>query len=150
MFAPDDLSYRSLAVNLIIPQRRVFAPLRPSSAETVTIQRVDAQVSIVEQVATTILDISLRNPTGRRLEAEVILPVPSGAAVRGFDFRIRSRDSELQKCSSTAEDAENAEMSVTTFRYSLSLLPSPLGVLGDLRGYVSIPGIRSLSPFIAA
>ncbi len=72
---------------MIIPQRRVVAPLRPDSDGTVTIERVDAQVSIVEQVATTILDISLRNPTGRRLEAEVILPVPEGAAVRGFDFQ---------------------------------------------------------------
>ena len=85
--APEHSSFRSLAANVIIPQRRVVAPLRSDSGGTVTIERVDAQVSIVEQVATTTLDIALRNPTDRRLEAEVILPVPEGAAVRGFDFQ---------------------------------------------------------------
>ena len=38
---------------------------------------------VVEQVATTTLDIALRNPTNRRLEAEVILPVPDGAVKQG-------------------------------------------------------------------
>lgn len=85
--SPERLSFRSLAANVIIPQRRVVAPLRPGSGGTVTIERVDARVSIVEQVAATTLDIALRNPTDRRLEAEVILPVPEGAAVRGFDFQ---------------------------------------------------------------
>lgn len=80
-------SSRSFAANVIIPQRRVVAPVRLGSGETVAIENVEAHVSIVEQVATTTLDISLRNPTGRRLEAEVILPVPDGAAVRGFDFQ---------------------------------------------------------------
>ena len=77
-------SGRQFAANVVIPQRRVFAP---TSTATVQIERVDATVSIVEQVATTTLEVSLRNPTSRRLEAEVILPVPDGAAVRGFDFQ---------------------------------------------------------------
>ncbi|MCA9185943.1 MAG: VWA domain-containing protein [Pirellulaceae bacterium] len=48
--------------------------------------RVDATVEILEQVATTTLDIHLRNSTGRRLEAELLVPVPDRAVVRGLDF----------------------------------------------------------------
>ena len=44
-------------------------------------------MSVVNQVATTALDIHLRNPGGRRIEAELIVPVPDGAVVRGFAFR---------------------------------------------------------------
>ncbi|MCU0979572.1 MAG: hypothetical protein MUF25_10455, partial [Pirellulaceae bacterium] len=40
-------SFRSLAANVIIPQRRVVAPLRSDSGGIVTIERVDARVSIV-------------------------------------------------------------------------------------------------------
>ena len=32
------------------------------------------------------LDISLKNPTASRLEAELLVPVPEGVAIRGFDF----------------------------------------------------------------
>ena len=84
---PEHASLRSLAANVVIPQRSVAAPWRSGFGGTVSIERVDAQVAIVEQVATTTLDIALRNPTDRRLEAEVILPVPEGAAVRGFTFQ---------------------------------------------------------------
>ncbi len=79
--------FRPLAANIIIPQRSAVTLVRPNTAGIVQIERVDATVTIVEQVATTTLDIALKNPTGRRLEAEVILPVPDGAAVRGFDFQ---------------------------------------------------------------
>ncbi len=79
--------FRPLAANVIIPQRSVIVPAQPRTTESVQIERVDAAVTVVEQVATTTLDISLKNPTARRLEAEVILPVPDGAAVRGFDFQ---------------------------------------------------------------
>ena len=83
----EHASLRSLAANVIVPQRRVVAPRRPDADGRVSIEGVRAQVSIVEQVATTTLEIDLRNPTGQRLEAEVILPVPERAAVRGFDFQ---------------------------------------------------------------
>ena len=55
-----------LASHIIVPQARAFAP---TAAGTVTITEVNAGVEIVEQVATTTLDISLTNATGRRLEA---------------------------------------------------------------------------------
>lgn len=88
--------HRPFAANVIIPQRSVIAPTRPQPGGTVQIERVDAQISILEQVATTTLNIALRNPTNRRLEAEVILPVPEGAAVRGFDFQGSGKEPSAQ------------------------------------------------------
>ena len=78
---------RLLAANVIIPQRRAFATSRPGSTGTVTIDRVDARVSIVEQVAMTTLDVSLSNPTDSASGSGSVLPVPDGAVVRGFDFQ---------------------------------------------------------------
>ena len=48
---------------------------------------VRAGVVIRDGVATTMLEVSLRNPGGLRQEAEVLLPVPEGAVVRGFAFQ---------------------------------------------------------------
>ncbi len=89
-------AFRPLAANVIIPQRSVIVPAQPRTTTAVRIERVDAAVTVVEQVATTTLDIALRNPTGRRLEAEVILPVPDGAAVRGFDFQGAAKEPGAQ------------------------------------------------------
>ena len=77
-------SARPLAANIIVPQRRAFDTARKGA---VTITAVDVGVSIRQQVATTTMDVSLQNPTGRRLEAELIVPVPDGAVVRGFTFQ---------------------------------------------------------------
>jgi Ca-activated chloride channel family protein len=85
--SPRPHAGRPLAANVVIPQRRALAWQSAASSGTVQIERVDATITIVQQVATTTLEIALRNPTSRRLEAEVILPVPDGAAVRGFDFQ---------------------------------------------------------------
>ncbi len=67
----------------VLPQARCYTGWRPGP---VVITKVDATVDIREQVATTTLDIHLHNPGPRRLESELLLPVPAGAAVRGFDF----------------------------------------------------------------
>jgi len=74
---------RPLAANVIVPQRRAFAVDR---AAAVKITEVNATVAILEQAATTTLDVSLQNPSGSRIEAELIVPVPDGAVVRGFSF----------------------------------------------------------------
>lgn len=74
---------RPWAANVVVPQCRSFGTSVP---DTLQIAGVDVQVSIVEQVATTTMDIRLTNPTTRRLEAELLVPVPDGAAVRGFAF----------------------------------------------------------------
>jgi uncharacterized protein YegL len=74
----------TVASNLIVPQRRAFSVDRRAAVE---ITGVKVGVVILEQVATTTMDISLRNPTNRRTEAELIVPVPDGVAVRSFTFQ---------------------------------------------------------------
>lgn len=69
---------------VIIPQSRGFSWDRGTQAVRVT--GVGADVSINEQVATTIMTVHLQNPTGRQLEAELMIPVPDEVVVRGFDF----------------------------------------------------------------
>ena len=77
-------SVPSAAHNVVMPQTRAFSVAR--GAGEVEITEVRVGVVILEQAATTTMDISLRNPTGSRLEAELIVPVPEGAAVRSFTF----------------------------------------------------------------
>lgn len=69
---------------IIVPQGRTV-PSLPGGSVVVT--AVDARVTIVEQVATTALEVSLHNPSGARQEAELLIPVPDGAVVRGFEFQ---------------------------------------------------------------
>lgn len=69
---------------IVVPQSRAFV-FDPNGALQIT--EVEADVVILEQAATTTLDISLRNPTSTRREAELLVPVPDGAVVRGFSFQ---------------------------------------------------------------
>ena len=75
---------RPLAHNVIMPQARAYPIGRPAA---ITITGVDAKTVIDEQVATTVMDIHLHNPGHSRQEAELIVPVPDGAIVRGFTFK---------------------------------------------------------------
>lgn len=79
----SDAQVRAWSSNVIVPQSRSFAADRRQCIE---ITGVKAGVVILEQAATTTMDICLRNPTSGRLEAELLAPVPEGAAVRGFTF----------------------------------------------------------------
>jgi Ca-activated chloride channel family protein len=94
---PADHSLSSIAVPanraFILPQSRVFAADRPSP---IRITEVTAGVVIVEQAATTTLDIALANPSGARVEAELLVPVPDGAAVRGFSFQGNAAEATAQ------------------------------------------------------
>src|SRR5689334_16205626 len=74
--------HHALASHIILPQARPFV-----QQGTVQITEVNASVEIVEQVATTTLDVSLSNPTSARLEAELVMPVPEGAVLRSFTFQ---------------------------------------------------------------
>jgi Ca-activated chloride channel family protein len=76
---------RPLAPSIIIPQSRSFSSIAPRPVIQIT--GVEARVSIVEQVATTTMLVSLRNTSRTRREAEMIVPVPDGAVVRGFTFQ---------------------------------------------------------------
>jgi Ca-activated chloride channel homolog len=80
--APDP--FQSNATNLIIPQARVYA-IR-AQAQPIQISDVSADVRILQQVATTTLEIGLTNPSERQQEAEMLVPVPDGAVVRSFTF----------------------------------------------------------------
>ena len=69
---------------MIVPQSRAFNWDRQPAVQ---ITEVAVGVNIVEQAATTVMDISLSNPGGARIEGELVVPVPDGAAVRGFTFQ---------------------------------------------------------------
>ncbi len=72
------------ATHLVVPQARGFA-LRPYGVR-VLVERVEARVEIVGRSARTTLEIAVSNPSSTAAEAVLLLPVPHGAAVDGFDF----------------------------------------------------------------
>lgn len=84
--APDwpAFSGRRPAANIIVPQSRVYSRIPDTRLE---IAGIDATVAILDQAATTSLIVTLRNRGGSRVEAELLLPVPDGAVVRGFTFQ---------------------------------------------------------------
>jgi Ca-activated chloride channel homolog len=67
-----------IAPDVLIPQRQIIRP------GVVTVQSVGVDVKIVDRVATTSMAITLHNPTGAPREAQLILPVPTGSAIRSF------------------------------------------------------------------
>lgn len=76
---------RPPASNVIMPQSRAraFAPERRGAIE---ITEIGVLIDILEGTATTTIEIRLHNTSGRRQEAELIVPVPDGAVVRGFAY----------------------------------------------------------------
>ena len=75
---------RPLAANILIPQSRLRATGQQGQVE---VSGVTVDVRVVEQVATTTMTIDVVNRTRQRAEAELVVPVPDGAAVRGFAFQ---------------------------------------------------------------
>jgi len=80
----DAFRRRAISSSYVVPQWRVVTPPRHGQ---VIITQVDVGVAIIEQVATTTMDISLKNTGNQRLESELIVPVPDDAVVRGFTFQ---------------------------------------------------------------
>jgi Ca-activated chloride channel homolog len=78
------------ASQIIIPQSRGFVvnPRSPveQRGQAIMIDSVEARVKILEQTASTSLEIRLRNPAPQQTEAIVLLPVPEGAVVSAFTF----------------------------------------------------------------
>lgn len=64
------------------PGPRPWPP--PWSGEPVNVERIDAEVEIADQVASTCLVIEFRNPGPALREGQVVLPVPAGAMLREF------------------------------------------------------------------
>ena len=81
----ESTAHRAWASHIVVPQARSFSA-RPQPA-SVQITGVNVDVILVEQVATTIMEIALSNPGNQRLEAEMVVPVPEGAVVKGLDFQ---------------------------------------------------------------
>jgi Ca-activated chloride channel family protein len=82
--------FRSSAANVIVPQSRSYS--LSGSEQQVQITGVAAEVRILQQVATTTMDVALANPTNRIQEAEMLIPVPEGAVVRSFTFEGSSKE----------------------------------------------------------
>jgi len=66
---------------IILPPRRVIHPIREQS---IRIEAIKADVSIRNHVATTTVEVTLYNPSHRRREGQVLLPVPDGAGIRSL------------------------------------------------------------------
>ncbi|HLB73434.1 MAG TPA: VIT domain-containing protein [Sedimentisphaerales bacterium] len=81
----EHISVRPLASNVIVPQSRriAFAPDRRGAIE---ITDVEVLIDILESTATTTIEIRLQNTSNSRQEAELIVPAPDGAIVRGFAY----------------------------------------------------------------
>ncbi len=83
--APQAQSQEMARHHIIVPQSRSWRPA--PDVEAIRIEKVGARVEILEQAATTTLDIHLRNPGRRPAEAVLLVPVPDGAVVHAFDFQ---------------------------------------------------------------
>ncbi len=86
VFAIEHIRIREPAENIIIPQSRSMAFVPPDCHRAIEITEVEVKIDILEQTATTTIEIRLENKTNRRQEAELVLPVPDGAVVRGFAY----------------------------------------------------------------
>lgn len=75
-----------LATNLIAQNAWISPNTRLIHTQAVQVTHVDARIDLADQIATTTLDIALRNPTNRPLEAELLVPVPQGAVLKAFAF----------------------------------------------------------------
>ena len=83
------LWYSPRASNVVIPQARAYSVGHQMGIQ---VQAVRAIVTVVEQVATTTLDVDLYNPGPAQQEAELLLPVPGDAVLTGFDFKGRASE----------------------------------------------------------
>ncbi len=86
VFAIEHIRIREPAENVIIPQSRSMAFVPPEHDRAIEITEVEVKIDILEQTATTTIEIRLENKTNRRQEAELVFPVPDGAVVRGFAY----------------------------------------------------------------
>ncbi|MEO1008554.1 MAG: VIT and VWA domain-containing protein [Planctomycetota bacterium] len=77
-------------VHVVVPQaRRVIAPDRQAHIE---LRSVQVEATARESAATTTIRMTLFNHGRRQQEAQVLLPVPSNAAVRGFHLETLGED----------------------------------------------------------
>ena len=77
---------RPVPPNVIMPHSRQYAFVLPQHERAIEITDVEVKIDILEQTATTTIEIRLENKSNRRQEAELVLPVPDGAVIRGFAY----------------------------------------------------------------
>lgn len=72
---------------IVLPNipRPVFSGRRPI-AELVRLTAVEANITIIDQVATTTLELTLHNPSTAPQESVMIVPVPSGVTLRSVQY----------------------------------------------------------------
>jgi Ca-activated chloride channel family protein len=75
---------RPWSSHMVVPQARSYAPGRSPALQ---IEGVTVGVVIRDRIASTMMEIRLDNPGPARQEAELLVPVPEGAVVRGFAFQ---------------------------------------------------------------
>jgi Ca-activated chloride channel homolog len=75
---------RPWSSQVVVPQARSYALGRSPALQ---ITGVTVGVVVREQMASTMMEIRLSNPGTSRQEAELLVPVPDGAVVRGFSFQ---------------------------------------------------------------
>jgi Ca-activated chloride channel family protein len=81
----EHIRIRPPASNVLVPQSRGRA-FRVDRRGEVEITKVEVAIDIVEVTATTTIEMHLENQSGQRQEAELIVPVPEGAVIRGFAY----------------------------------------------------------------
>ena len=84
---------RAMSANIVIPQLGAFST---GPAQKPEVTGVEAGVVIREQSAVTTLDIALHNPSSRRMEAELWIPIPQGAVIRSFTFQGSSPEASVK------------------------------------------------------
>ncbi len=77
---------RPWSPHVVVPQPRSYS-MTPAIDAALQITGVNVGVVIREQIAITMMEIQLRNPSNSRQEAELLVPVPDGAVVKGFSFQ---------------------------------------------------------------
>jgi Ca-activated chloride channel family protein len=93
ILAQESRSDSFAASNIIMPQSRAF---RLAGGPAIQITEVEVGVVILDQVATTTMDVTLRNLTGSRQQAELLVPVPDEAVVRGFSYQGNAAEATAQ------------------------------------------------------
>jgi len=80
--AQDGQDVLQPGVNIVVPQRRVWLPGQPRSA--IEIRSVEVSATATEQASSTTIRMTLFNRGRQMAEAQVLLPVPSAAAISGL------------------------------------------------------------------
>lgn len=86
--AQGQTSREKLADNILLPQRRTIRLHPVEDSRPVEISNAAVTVKIKGSHAETIWKLTVKNPSNRRQEAVLTLPVPENALLKGFSYAI--------------------------------------------------------------